>query len=218
MPDSIAYYVNFSASDALYEDGGPLAGSGQVDAMQLGPYLDHVDVTYEWIRIGHDGDPVAVFADGVWKVGLERIPQGGSVWRTAASPNALIFSDFAVTARLRDSEPRREADDATQGVFLELSTAHISKATNDLLFANAVRVPDEPTELPSHSPIRASVYRTGYGFFIRVPVDFGDEASAFDGLPADLAALLQEAQAAGAGYLVLDADGPVSERFRTYQW
>ena len=102
MSENLGYYLNFSASDALYEDGGPLAGSDQADTLQLGPYREHIDITYEWIRVGHDGDPVGVFADGVWKVGLERIPRGKNVWHVGPSPNALIFSDFAVTARPLD--------------------------------------------------------------------------------------------------------------------
>jgi hypothetical protein len=223
MPESLQYYLNFSACDALYEPGGPLADSTQVDALQLGPYPDYIELTYGWLRVGHDGEQIALFKDGVWRVGLERIPQGNGAWTIGASPNALLFSDVAITARPTAPSPlatrtEPESDLAGLGAYLELSTSHITRETNGVLFEHAIRVPEDPTKQAPVGPLRASVYRASHGFFIRVPTDCGDEASSFNTLPPDIAALLAHAQAHSADWLVLDADGVVDTSFPIFDW
>ena len=92
----LEYMVRFSASDALYEQGFvPLE---QPDSVELGPFPDYVEITYEYLRVGPDGEHVASFADGLWVIGYDSETHGHWTRLTPAEHGAR-FSDIVITAR-----------------------------------------------------------------------------------------------------------------------
>ena len=96
MTDDL-YYVTFTASDAMFDEHGPLHGREQIDSLTLGPFPSYVELTYEFLRVGPNGDNIAAFADGFWKVGFERTSHGDTCTITTVSDNALIFSDVTIS-------------------------------------------------------------------------------------------------------------------------
>lgn len=102
--------VSFSASDAMYEEGGALFGSEQPDGLELGPF-EYVQLTYETVTVGPDGDPIGFFTDGLWSVGVERIPLNDKWWSVGPAPDGLLFSDVVLHTETRESagaEPARQ--------------------------------------------------------------------------------------------------------------
>lgn len=94
------YKLHFSASEALYDDGGPLVGSDQVDMLTLGPFPDdYVELTYEYLRVAPDGDHVAAFdiERGVWVVGVDSKLRGVVTVLNGPDPNGLVFSDVVIS-------------------------------------------------------------------------------------------------------------------------
>lgn len=87
--------ISFTASEVLYEPGGALYESKQPDSLELGPF-DFVQLTYEGIRVGPDGDHIGFFKDGLWALGVETIPLGQSWSKFGPAPNALLFSDVGI--------------------------------------------------------------------------------------------------------------------------
>jgi len=90
----------------------------------------------------------------------------------------------------------------TMRPFLDASTAHISKETGDWL-SGRLSVLDPGM----------SVMVGQYGWFVWV----GAHETVGD-MPADLRAVLKYARAAGADYLMLDADAPKLPDLTTHEW
>ena len=214
MPQDL--YITFSASDALYDEGGPLFGSDQRDELILGPFPDFVQITYDTVRVGdNDEDTIAFYRDGLWRVGVARIPEGNGQYSVGPCDESLLFSDLTLTAT------HREADDPEAEyirVVTELSTAHISKSTNDLLFDQAVAVPDDQHTPAAPRELPVTILRTGHGFFISVPADSPDGRDALGHLPTDIAVLLTLARQRHSDWLLLDADGPVHDNLEQFVW
>lgn len=212
MPNT---YVTFTASDALYEDGGPLVGSDQPDCLPLGPFADSVQLTYADLRVGAAGEVIARYSDGLWRVGEARVPDGNS-WRSLGPcEHSLLFSD--VTISVRETRPTHSSSDYIR-IVAEYSTAHITKTTNDLLFDQAVSVSDDQYTLPAQRQLPLTVLRTGHGFFISVPTDTTDGREALGQLPTDVSVLLTLARNQHADWLLLDGDGPIHENLTRYDW
>jgi hypothetical protein len=212
MPNT---YITFIAADALYEDGGPLHGSDQPDCLPLGPFSESVQLTYADLRVGAEGDVIAHYGDGLWRVGEARVPDG-SGWRSLGPcEHSLLFSDVTIT--VRETEPTHPLSEYIR-IVAEYSTAHITKATNDLLFDHALSVPDDQHSLPRQRSLPLTVLRTGHGFFISVPTDTADGRNALGQLPTDVSVLLTLARNQHADWLLLDGDGPVHENLTRYDW
>ena len=67
------FYVTFIASDA---EDGPLANSNQPHELTLGPFPDYIQLTYKFLRVGPEGDHIAVYNDGYWQVEAKLLKQG----------------------------------------------------------------------------------------------------------------------------------------------
>lgn len=109
-----AYMLHFTASDTLlereydrlglsYEAHGP---GCPPDALALGPFPDYVELTYAYLRVGPDGEHIAVYdeARGGWVVGVELRTAGiVTVLNGKGQAEAPVFSDVAIT--VQDSTP-----------------------------------------------------------------------------------------------------------------
>lgn len=102
------YMLNLSASESLYDgpefgasQPGPLYGSDQPDRMTLGPFPDYVELTYEYLRVGPDGDHIAAFDTerGVWVVGVTSEQHGIVTEMKGHDPDGTIWSDIVITVK-----------------------------------------------------------------------------------------------------------------------
>lgn len=90
--------ITCTASEAMYEEGA-LYGSDQPDFLELGPY-EFVQLTYEGLRVGPDGDHIGFYSHGVWSIGVQHVPiPDAPGWRNfGPSPDGLLFSDVTISA------------------------------------------------------------------------------------------------------------------------
>lgn len=88
--------------------------------------------------------------------------------------------------------------------FLDLSTAHISKATNDAL--------GQPGTIDTiYTP-------TEYGFWIYVPTEIEPDEIQRRRIPDDLERLMRYARARDCDYILLDRDGLEEEGLPVFAW
>lgn len=78
-------------SDAMYEPGGPLEGSGQTDRLDIGPF-EFVRMIYEGRRVGPDGDLTGLLIgpDG------DFIGKVDGTWHIEHDGRTMLFSDVTV--------------------------------------------------------------------------------------------------------------------------
>ena len=88
--------------------------------------------------------------------------------------------------------------------YLDISTAHITKETNELLIKNS-----------DNEQFPVIVLKTGHGFFINIPYNI-DELERE--LPGDLISCLGFAQKYSCRWLMLDCDAEVIDDLETYDW
>ena len=89
-------FVHFEASETLYE--GEVVAPDQPERLTIGPF-EFVQLTYEWLRIGPDGEHFAIHRDGLWEI-IEEIPQVGYVQvmdRDTVVTNGMLFSDVTIS-------------------------------------------------------------------------------------------------------------------------
>lgn len=186
---TLAYYLNFSAHPSLYAPTGLLAGSRQPDALRLGPFDHLIDITPNTLRHGHEGPPIATFEMGAWRLPFDRIPALAEWWGDAPPLGAARFTDVAITAEGVPDPP-----DETLGLYLELSTAHISEATDQQLAAHSYKGEVSNFGLPRYPEGWPAVVEFGYGHIVRVPADMHDTGTELT-VPDDLRAILRRAAA-----------------------
>ena len=101
-------YLHFEASEALYysaEDTGGedglLHGSDQQDSLVLGPFPEFIQLTYQYVRVGPDGDHIAAFDPerGVWVIGIDMMHLGPINVLSGHDQDGMIFSDVVITER-----------------------------------------------------------------------------------------------------------------------
>lgn len=100
--------ISFQTSEAQYEeqDGHPApVPANQPDSLYLGEFdIDFVQLTYSWLRIGPDGDHIAVLDNsGFWRLeqdGIKLAEQNGN-W-TDYAYGAGLFTDIGIG--VEDSE------------------------------------------------------------------------------------------------------------------
>lgn len=82
------------ASESLYE--GEVCHPDQPSTLELGEFdLDFIQLTYEFLRVGPDGDHIAICEDGYWfPIKEELLPNGWS--RGSADHNGGIYSDVTI--------------------------------------------------------------------------------------------------------------------------
>lgn len=87
-------YVHFECSEALFENG--TVPPEHVESLTIGPF-DFVQMTYEWFRVGPEGDHVAVHKDGLWYIVADE-DRDGPVMNsdTVRTKDDLIFSDITI--------------------------------------------------------------------------------------------------------------------------
>lgn len=207
------YYLNFSANPALFAPKGLLADSLQPDTLRLGPFEDFIDLTPNTLRLGHEGVAIATFEIGAWRLDLASIPDVHSWWASAPTTGAARFTDVAITAEVVE-EP---SFDKTLGLYIELSTSHITAGTDQDLADHLLEPPASGSGLPRFADGWPAVSYSGYGYFVRVPADL-DDADEELLIPDDLRALLHHAHSIGARWLVLDRDGPTHPDLPTFHW
>lgn len=207
------YYLNFSANPALFAHGGLLADSLQPDTLRLGPFDDYIDLTPNTLRLGHEGEAIATFEIGAWRLDLASVPDVQAWWASAPASGAARFTDVAITAEVTDES----GFDETLGVYIELSTAHITESTDQDLAEHLLELPASASGQPRFDEGWPAVSYTGYGYFVRVPADL-DEADEELLIPDDLRVLLHHAHSVGAHWLVLDRDGPTHPDLPTFNW
>jgi hypothetical protein len=81
-------YLHFEAADGLFEGG--LAKPDQPERVTLGPFPDYVQLTYESVRVGPEGEHVAAYdvERGVWQL----VDEGELDRRDSA-----VFSDVVIS-------------------------------------------------------------------------------------------------------------------------
>lgn len=89
-----------------------------------------------------------------------------------------------------------------------LSTAHLTKATNDLLYAG-------PSAWHPHWFHHCAGYE--FGWFLSVPTEEFQQAND-PASPADIQAVMTWARKHGFGWIRLDSDGSVTNELPTYDW
>jgi hypothetical protein len=107
----------------------------------------------------------------------------------------IVVDCFDLDAFIREEQNKRHLRP-----FLDISSAHISQATRDLLEDRSCR---------QRHPMDA-ILGCAYGWMIHVPEEIDNE-------PTDLKRVLLHAKKAGADYVMLDCDGPVIEELPTYE-
>src|SRR3954468_18711714 len=102
------YMLNLSASEALYDGPefgndtpGPLYKSNQPDSMVLGPFPDYIELTYEYVRVGPEGEHIAAFDSerGVWVLGVNSTQRGIITQMEGHDPDGTVWSDVVITAK-----------------------------------------------------------------------------------------------------------------------
>lgn len=88
--------------------------------------------------------------------------------------------------------------------YLDISTAHISEKTNDILSKNV-----------NNGSYPLIILDTEYGYFINVPYNL-DELERE--LPNDVISCLGFAQKHDCRWLMLDCDAEVIDELETYDW
>lgn len=88
-------YLHCHASEAMYDDGSPLANTDQPDTLRLGPF-PYIELTYETVRVGPSGEPVGFLVDGVWSIGPHRERRVSGWTEVGPSPDGLLFSDLSI--------------------------------------------------------------------------------------------------------------------------
>lgn len=69
------YMVSFQRSGAVFENENlGLRNGVDSSALLLGPYPDFVQLTYEGLRVGPEGEHIANYADGYWYVEADDSP------------------------------------------------------------------------------------------------------------------------------------------------
>jgi hypothetical protein len=104
--------VVFEASEALYEEGGPLSGSEQPQRLELGTF-EFVQLTYEGLRVGPEGEHIAFLVDGLWRLGVEHVPSGNGWTSFGPAPNGLVFSDVIIAEASEEGDDGVEEADAS---------------------------------------------------------------------------------------------------------
>jgi hypothetical protein len=99
------YMLHLSASESLYdgpefgtETPGPLYKSNQPETLTLGPFPDYIELTYEYIRTGPDGEHIAAFdcKRGVWVVGVNTEQRGVVNVMKGHDPDGTVWSDVVI--------------------------------------------------------------------------------------------------------------------------
>ena len=88
--------------------------------------------------------------------------------------------------------------------YLDISTAHITKKTDEYLQRQIENY---------NSPL--IVYKKEYGYFICVPWEL-DDIEMY--IPSDLASCLGFARKHNCQWLILDCDAEVIDKLETYEW
>lgn len=102
------YMLYLSASESLYDGPdfgtptpGPLYQSDQPEMMTLGPFPDYIELTYEYLRVGPEGDHLAAFDSerGVWVLGIDSERVGVINVMKGHDPNGTVWSDIAIRVK-----------------------------------------------------------------------------------------------------------------------
>ncbi len=96
---------------------------------------------------------------------------------------------------------------------LDLSTAHVSRETMDLLEAVGFARTDG-TPYDGSLSVKADLY----GCFVHVPEAELEETLTDGDLPGDLQATFKLARENGCDYVLFDADGPAHPDLEVFEW
>jgi hypothetical protein len=88
--------LTFSVSPALTEVEEPDVDlSKQPEEITLGPF-EFVQLTYEGLRVGPNGEHIAFLKDGLWHLGVEHTPIGNGWESFGPASDAALFSDVSM--------------------------------------------------------------------------------------------------------------------------
>ena len=103
----------------------------------------------------------------------------------------------------------------TVDTYCFISTAHISRETDELMRLSSFSVEEHNTD--DNLPVFFPKFIGGnlYGYIVVLSLDDDEELSSY---PEDLVACMRYADELGCGLLILDSDADIVDDLPTYDW
>lgn len=209
------YWLVFYAADSVYEAG--LLRRDRVtqpNPLFLGPFTARLALTYEYIHVGPDADPVAAWDStyGVWRVSVDPEIRGALSIVEEAHAGGMIYTDVQVSTippASVDTPPRpglAVSDARPRGAgVLALSITHLTSASR----LNLLRVArDQPPYLSGRWP---TVIEFSGSLVVNVPQELADRD-----VPEDLARVLEHARSQAASWVLLTTTAAQHPDLPTY--